>query len=173
MKLTIVIYYSEKDTTAMLESLLNQATDNVNIIVIDDGAKCRSLDKYMADNVVIKHNSKYVGKCACYSKIIRSLKDGFIAFFDADDKVTPNFIKSVTEAITDNTDSITFGFGYSNWHKYQFKGSNVALVRPFNSIFSLKLFKNIDINKCKFNELKAKCNNTIVIDDVLYQHKRG
>ncbi|MCM1115617.1 MAG: glycosyltransferase [Clostridium sp.] len=163
MKLTIVIYHKVNDTTTMLDSLINQMTDDIGIVVIDDGANCKALDKYKSDSIIVKHNRKTIGKRASVEIAMRKIKNGFVAIFNAVDEVVPNFIEKIEKAITDDTDGITYGYGYSNWNKYQFKGSDVAFAREYNSIYDLELFKSINKN----------CENTVTIDDVLYQHKRG
>lgn len=172
MKLTIVIYHKKNDTTSMLDSLINQITDDVSIIAIDDAAGCKVLDKYKSDNIIVKHNKKSIGKLSSFQMALRKVTEGYVCLFDAEDKVTPDFIEKVTEVNTDDIQFITYGFEYLNWHKYKFNGSNVPVKAFFNTIFDCSIVKNSKEISC-FDNLRAQCNSGRIISDIIYKHKRG
>ena len=101
MKLSIIIpYYNAKEyTDELLKCLDKQMTDDVEVILVDDGSK----EPYQTDFEwcqVIRQNNK---KCAgARNKGLDVAKGEYIQFIDADDMVSDYFIKRILKEIEEH-----------------------------------------------------------------------
>ncbi|MCD7722725.1 MAG: glycosyltransferase [Clostridiales bacterium] len=166
MKLSVIIYHGKNDTTAMIDSLTSQLNDNVAIIIMDDGAKCKTLDKYKAYNITVRHSSKAIGKSATFEKALKGIRDGYVALFNASDELLPNFVETIESAAGDDVDVIAFGYAYVDWHGYIINGSENMPLRPFNTVY-----KTTD--GAAWEDIINQAENIKIIADVLIEHKRG
>ena len=115
VKLSIIIPYFEtyELTRKLLNSLLIQITDDVEIILLDDGCNEFRFDSFRLanDNIKIIHKQNE-GVAKTRNKGIELAEGKYVAFIDCDDMVMPNYIETLLDAIDKyDTDIINF-----NWY---------------------------------------------------------
>lgn len=117
VKLSIIIPYFETInlTRKLLDSLKPQITDEVEVIVIDDGCYEDQLDYYDIDKydewAKIIHQEN-MGVAKTRNKGIELAKGKYIAFIDCDDMITMDYVDTLLKAIDIyDTDVINF-----NWY---------------------------------------------------------
>lgn len=157
------IYNAEKDVEKAINSVLDQDYENFLLIAVDDGSTDNSsdiIDSYK-DNPHIKiihqHN---MGIAGAFKTAFAHLDGDYILFFDSDDAMRNNCLKTIAEKIQENpTDILQFGIAYhnENWEytrqltfepkelngkseicKNYFKGLNDASDRPNLGIHAYK-----------------------------------
>lgn len=109
VKLSIVIPYFEtyELTEKLLDVLVPQLTNEIEVILIDDGCSEKRLDKYNL-NVIHQDNK---GVAITRNKGIILAKGKYIGFIDCDDMITNDYIDTLINAIDKyDTDVINF-----NW----------------------------------------------------------
>lgn len=124
IKLSIIIpYYKTYELTyKLLQELLIQKTDEVEIILIDDG--CQEYRWNEFEGICIIHQ-KNIGVAKTRNKGIKIADGEYIAFIDCDDMVTNDYIERLLAAIEQyNTDIINF-----NWADYN---DNIIVRKPDN-----------------------------------------
>ncbi|MBO7615100.1 MAG: glycosyltransferase family 2 protein [Bacilli bacterium] len=111
IKLSIIIpYYETYDYTyKLLRELSIQVTDEVEVILIDDGCNETRLDQF--DFVKITHLEKHCGASYSWNRGIEQAQGKFIAFIDSDDMIMMNYIEELLKAVdSDLADEVVFGF---------------------------------------------------------------
>lgn len=109
-KLSIIIpaYNAEPYLNELLNCLDRQITDDVEVIVVDDGSKNVFHANYAWCNVIRQKNG---GASVARNTGIENASGKYIAFIDADDLVSEVYIKTILEKIeTENPDYI-----YLSW----------------------------------------------------------
>lgn len=114
-KLSIIIPYFEtfKLTFELMRQLLVQITDDIEILLIDDGCNENRFDVFSECNDYVKVIHKTNEGVAKTRNMGIELAEGkYIAFIDCDDKVAENYIETLLDAIDKyDTDVINF-----NWY---------------------------------------------------------
>lgn len=128
LKLSIIIpYYNTYDLTIkLLRELEIQKTDEVEIILVDDGCHETRFDKY--DFIKVIHNETNLNAPCSWNIGIRASQGKYIAFIDSDDMVVPYYVEELLKAIDEEkADEIQFGWLdiTSNYHVYN--PTNVAI----------------------------------------------
>lgn len=137
VKLSIIIpYFETLDlTVSLMDNLLLQRTgcsDEVEIILIDDGCNEHYFDAYYDTNLKIIHQENQ-GVAKTRNKGIDLAKGKYIAFIDSDDMIMPNYIETLLDAIDKyNTDVINFNWYDMTEHKEYRKPHNYA---PWKAIY--------------------------------------
>lgn len=111
LKLSIVIpYYNTYDLTVkLLKELEIQKTDEVEIILVDDGCHESRFDKY--DFIKVIHNEVNLNAPCSWNIGIKASQGKYIAFIDSDDMVVPYYIEELIKAIDEEkADEIQFGW---------------------------------------------------------------
>ena len=106
----ITPYYNTLTYTQRLaETLIPQLTDEVEWIIIDDGANDNELDELKAKVIHLENNS---GNASHPRNVgIEEAKGEFITFVDSDDEVLPNYVNAILNKIkTDDFDYCYFGW---------------------------------------------------------------
>lgn len=132
VKLSIVIPYFEtfELTLQLLKSLAVQTTDEVEIILIDDGCYEKAFDR-LSDICIIHQDN--IGVAKTRNKGIEIADGKYIAFIDCDDMVTPNYIETLLDAINKyDTDVINFNWYDMTTHEEHRKPHNYA---PWKAIY--------------------------------------
>lgn len=112
MKLSIIIpYYDTYEyTIKLLRELQIQMTEEVEVIVIDDGCLESGLDIFENDFTII-HLEEHKGASYAWNVGIKQSQGDFIAFIDSDDSIMMNYVEELIKAIdADYADEIIF-----NW----------------------------------------------------------
>ncbi|MBP2058106.1 glycosyltransferase involved in cell wall biosynthesis [Lactobacillus colini] len=100
-KITVIVpaYNSEKTIGKCIASLLNQAYQNFEIIVINDGSKDGTLEelaKFNSDKLTVI-TQKNSGVSIARNNGIKRTYTPYLAFVDADDYVSPDFLTHLME----------------------------------------------------------------------------
>lgn len=132
IKLTIIIPYFEtyELTEKLLKNLSINQTQEVEIILIDDGCKESKFDRF--ENIRIIHQEN-MGVAKTRNKGIELAQGKYIAFIDCDDMVTPDYIETLLNAIVKyDTDVINFNWYDMTEHQEIRKPHNYA---PWKAIY--------------------------------------
>ena len=124
IKLSLIIpYYNTYDyTIKLLRELQLQKTDEVEVILIDDGCDEERFDDFCSDFNII-HLNEHKGACVAWNTGIRYAKGKFIGFIDSDDMIMMNYIEELIKAIDrDLADEILF-----DWVDFD---ENTVIVHP-------------------------------------------
>lgn len=99
LKLSIIIPYYEtfELTYKLLRELSIQKTDEVEIILIDDGCHESRLDEF--DFCRIVHLDKNYGASHAWNVGIKMAEGKYIGFIDSDDMIMMNYVETLIEAI--------------------------------------------------------------------------
>lgn len=149
MKLSIIIpyYNTEEYTNELLKVLDNQITDEVEVILIDDGSDHEFIPKYEWLTVIRTNNQ---GQSKARNLGINSSVGDYIQFIDSDDMVSENFIEKILQATEEGKDLIEFSWKSLNSNKFNFRISNRSM---FPGVV-LRTFKRSYIGDIRFNEKK-------------------
>ena len=112
-KLSIVIpTYNCKDYTDELLSCLDkQMTDEVEVIVVDDGSKIKYETDYKWVNLIHKVNG---GPASARNAGLDASTGEYIAFIDGDDLVADNYISALLAKIAE----VRFDYCYLSWNSF-------------------------------------------------------
>jgi glycosyltransferase involved in cell wall biosynthesis len=125
IKLSLIIpYYNTYEyTVKLLKELQLQITDEVEVILIDDGCNEDRLDIFQAPNFHILHFMKHKGACAAWNVGIEEAQGKYIGFIDSDDMIMMNYIEELLNAIDkDLADEIMF-----DWVDFD---ENMVIIHP-------------------------------------------
>ena len=149
MKLSIIIpYYNTEDyTNELLKVLDDQITDEVEVILIDDGSDKEFVPKYEWLTVIRTNNQ---GQSKARNLGINSSVGDYIQFIDSDDMVSEDFIEKILQATEEGKDLIEFSWKSLNTNKFNFRISNRSM---FPGVV-LRTFKRSYIGDIRFNEKK-------------------
>ena len=148
MKLTIIIpYYNVLDHIKRLFTVLEpQLDDEVEVIIVDDGCNEKELDSLKARVIHLETNSGGAGKPRNVG--IGNAKGKYIAFIDADDMVTADYISEIKKKIEEDKDII-----YLSWVSN--KHDVVVTDKPpmWNPTVWSKVYKRELIGDTRFEEV--------------------
>ena len=154
IKLSIIIpyYNAQKYTDELLDRLEKQITDEVEVILVDDG----SPKPFQTRRKWVTLYRKPNGGCSTARNYgLDRAKGEYIQFVDADDMVPTYFVEKLLEAITKNADVIDYSWkslaNEGTQHNYHLKSENDRLPNP--SVCT-RCFKRSFIGTVRFNELK-------------------
>lgn len=111
IKLSIIIpYYNTYELTyKLLRELQIQITDEVEVILVDDGCHEDRLDQF--DFAKITHLDKNYGASYAWNRGIEQATGKYIAFIDSDDMIMMNYVEELIKAVdAELADEILF-----NW----------------------------------------------------------
>ncbi len=110
MILSIIIpyYNAQKYTDELLNVLDKQISADVEVILIDDGSKIPYKNKYAWLHVIRQENG---GASAARNTGLDAATGDYIAFIDADDMVSPNYVRTILKKIKDEA----FDYCYLSW----------------------------------------------------------
>ena len=126
VKLSIVIAYYNcyEYTKKLLDTLIPQLTDEIEIIVVDDGCNETRLDEYK-NKINIIHLEKNCGGGYACNTGIEHANGEYIGFIDADDMVSNDYIETLINAINTNPTDVI----YMDW---QDTATGIIITRPDN-----------------------------------------
>lgn len=194
IKLSIIIpyYNAEPYTSELLDVLAPQITDEVEVIVIDDGSKVPFETKHGFVAVVRQQNKGCSSARNC--GIDKTIGE-YISFIDADDLVSNNFVSRILEKTKDGPDIIELSWKSLNGNMWnidaRLSNENTRLSNP--SVCT-RVFKRSFIGDIRFNENKdstededfsrrlgyavplgdtkpLRDNKTVVITDYMYFYR--
>lgn len=157
MKLSIIIpaYNPGEYLNELLNRLAPQITEDVEAIVVDDGSEIPVKIEGIKATLVRQKNG---GASAARNKGLELAKGDYIAFIDADDLVSGDYIARILEKI----ETEHFDYLYMSWRTMgNGWGCDVKLKSiedkfpPFNLCVWNRVYKRSMIGKVRFNEKKA------------------
>lgn len=153
ISVVVPVYNVEKYLDKCLQSLVNQNSDNYEIIVIDDGSTDKSkliINKYLEEypNLIKSYYKKNGGLSSARNYGIKKASGEFLLFIDSDDYVEKNMIKRLLEILDKSeTDIIEF---------------NIKSLYNFGQVIYSAFNKDIiDKNKRFIVGLPSACNKLI------------
>lgn len=147
MKLSIIIpYYKVLDHIKKLFEVLEPQLDkDVEVIIIDDGCNEKELDKFKAKVIHLDTNSGGAGKPRNIG--IENSTGDYIAFIDADDMISEDYISEIKKKMKEKNDII-----YLSWKSD--KHNVVVKDKPpfWNPTVWSKVYKRDLIKDIRFKE---------------------
>lgn len=154
IKLSIIIpYYNADEYIGELLSVLEkQITDEVEVVLVDDGSKI----PFETNKPWIQVHRKENGGCASARNVgLLYAKGEYIQFIDADDLVPPYFIEKLFKKFEEKPDMIDYSWRSLNkeglQQGYKLRNSKDRLRNP--SVCT-RCFKKSFIGEIRFNEKK-------------------
>lgn len=147
MKLSIIIpyYKTYKEILQLFKVLKPQLNDNIEVIVIDDGCNCKSLDKLPAKVIHLPINSGTASKPRNVG--LDNATGDYIAFIDSDDMITSNYISEIFNKMLKKPDII-----YLSWKSNK---HNVIIDKKpprWNCAVWCRVYRKDIIGNLRFNE---------------------
>lgn len=110
LSIIIPVYNAEKYIKNILHKLDKQITDKIEVLLIDDGSKDKSLEicesyANISNNYKVFHQ-KNSGASATRNKGIELAKGRYIVFIDSDDDIADDYIKTVCDLCDDTNADI-------------------------------------------------------------------
>ena len=155
MKLSIIIpcYNAEPYIKELLDCLDKQITDEVEVLLIDDGSKEPIHPKYQLDYKWLRiFRQKNKGVASARNRGLQEAKGDIIAFIDADDLVSSDYVKTILETDGD------WDYLDLSWRSLEDLRFNFLLRnrddRLSNPSACTRAFKRDYIGDTRFNEKK-------------------
>ena len=167
MKLSIIIpcYNAEPYINELLDRLAPQITDDVEVLVIDDGSKVPFTTSHKFAKVIRQTNG---GASSARNKGLDKAQGEYISFIDADDLVTPDYITRIFDKLKNDPDYI-----YLSWKtlpggwQCEVRLRTVADEFPaFNLCVWNRIYKKDMIGKVRFNTKKLIAEDAEFIREV-------
>ena len=184
MKLSIIIpYFNTKEYTDELLAVLDkQITDEVEVILVDDGSTEPYKPPYSWLKVIRTRNG---GQSKARNRGLKEAQGEYIQFIDSDDMVAENFVQKVFEKIPEGADLIEYSWRSLNTNGVMFKFQlHKDGDRLSNPSACTRCFKRAYIGNHKFTEKKDACEDedftrhlgiknakTVIIPDYLYFYR--
>lgn len=117
IKLSIIIpYYNALPYIKKLMNMLEpQLTDEIEVIIVDDGCNEYELDKFKAKVIHLENNSG--GASVPRNVGLDNARGEYVAFIDSDDLVSVDYIYQIMNKINNET----FDYCYLSWYSDAFK----------------------------------------------------
>lgn len=154
LRLSIIIpfYNAEPYTSELLDVLAPQITDEVEVIVVDDGSKI----PFKTDHSFVRVQRQQNRGCSSARNVgIDKARGDYISFIDADDMVSEDFVSKILEKTKDEPDVIEM-----SWKSLTSNGWNLTAKlnsdtdRLSNPSVCTRVFKRSFIGDIRFNEKK-------------------
>ncbi len=184
ISVVVPIYNVEKYLEKCIKSIINQTYDNIEIILVDDGATDKSgqiCDDYEKMDTRIKViHKKNGGLSDARNAGLKIAKGEYIAFIDSDDFIDKAFIKTLYEMCKKNNAEIAQckyrRVGYEKFNIKQesedkkietivktgkemfydiYTREHMVYIVAWNKLYKKSLFKGIEYPKGKINEDEA------------------
>ena len=184
-KLSVIVsvYNTEKYVEKCLDSILNQVYDNIELIIIEDGSKDKSLEilrKYKKyNNVKLFENGKNKGLSYSRNLGMKKATGDYIGFIDSDDYIEPDYYKNLMTAIMKERSDIAicdmkFKYIPNNPHEMVVKCNDYDKFNKVNIINNgiaasacNKVFKKSVISKYEFAVGKVNEDIAVVIPAIV------
>lgn len=174
MLLSIIIptYNAETFLFSLLTRLSQQVNENVEVLVIDDGSTDPVKESF---DFVRYFRQKNEGAASARNKGLDEAKGDYIAFIDADDLVSEDYIQKIFEQLKKKPDYV-----YLSWEtmpgawNYRVKLNSIDdEFPPFNLCVWNRVYKRSLIGKTRFNTKKLIAEDAEFIRDVQKGKKKG
>lgn len=179
MKLSIIIPYYEtyEYTKRLFEVLEPQIDKNVEIIIVDDGCNEKELEKLNAKVIHLKENSGGASKPRNVG--LDNATGDYIAFIDADDLVSNDYICHIKRKMAKNPDII-----YLSWKSHLRNVLITSKPTKRNCSVWCRVYKREIIGDIRFREdlreaedwffnLDVKPSTSLCIKEYVYFYNNG
>ena len=150
LKLSLII--PAYNTGAYLEQLLTvlqkQITDEVEIIVVDDGSR-EPVSEHDFVKLIRQQNK---GVSSARNKGLAKAKGKYIAFIDSDDLVSEDYIAQIFKSIENEPDTVYISWKHLSGPIGKIIKSESDEFNPYNRCVWNRVFKKTYIKGMKFNE---------------------
>lgn len=147
IKLSIIIpYYNTYEyTIKLLKELQIQKTEEVEVILIDDGCNETRFDVF--SEFIIEHK-EHLGACAAWNAGIARATGEYIAFIDSDDMISMDYVEQLLKAIDEiGKDEILFSWADPKTMQIMERPINRAI---WKAIYRREIVPKFD-EKLKYN----------------------
>lgn len=174
IKLSIIIptYNCKEYTDELLTCLDKQVTDEVEVIVIDDGSKEPYKTNYEWVKLIRKENG---GPATARNAGLDNAHGEYIAFIDGDDLVADNYISALLAKIAE----VRFDYCYLSWKTLSGGWQCDVKLKsiednfpPFNLCCWNRVYRRDMIGDVRFNKLKLIAEDAEFIRDVKEEGKK-
>lgn len=149
LSIIIPCYNAEPYIDELMKSLMPQVTDRVEVIVVDDGSKFPYLPTFPKVKVFRKENG---GVSSARNLGLKKAKGEYIAFVDADDILSGDYIEKVFAAIESDPDTVYLSWKSINGKYGKIIASESDEFNPWNRCVWNRVFKKTYIKGMTFNE---------------------
>ncbi len=162
----VPIYNTEiRDFEDCIQSIVCQKIENYEIILINDGTKDETLNKYYMSFSKAYENIKYIFQCNSGSAVARNngienANGEYIIFVDADDKIDKNFYKKAKKIILEECyDICCFDYSFLNTSGEEFFSleQDMELTNEKSRILSNIMYTPNIFNDFLFGSIWGKC----------------
>lgn len=173
VKLSIIIPYYEsyEYTKKLLERLVPQITEEVEVILIDDGCNETRLDEFK--EVKITHLKENGGGGKACNEGIKQAQGLYLAIIDSDDMVASDYVETLLKAIETGADII-----YMDWQDIC---TGEIIRKPDNYAYWKAIYKMTIVPKFEeqksfhfdvpfYDTIKKRMNTRYYTDKVLYYY---
>lgn len=150
-RLSIIIpcYNAEPYIDELMKSLMPQVTEDIEVIVVDDGSKFPYLPNFPKVKVIRKENG---GVSSARNCGLNASTGEYIAFVDADDILSDKYIELVLEAIKDDPDTVYLSWKSIDGRHGKIIQSETDEFNPYNRCVWNRVFKRTYIDGLTFDE---------------------
>ena len=172
LSIIIPCYNAEPYIHELLEHIHPQITDEVEVIVVDDGSEKPFKTNHKWATVIRQKNG---GASAARNKGLDKAKGEYVSFIDADDLVADNYVETILHKI----ETEKFDYCYLSW-KTIGSGWNCTVklnsiddkFPPFNLCVWNRVYKRSMIGKVRFNLKKLIAEDAEFIREVQEDGKK-
>lgn len=135
ISVVIPLYNKEDCIRKTLDSVLGQSYKNFEVIVVDDGSKDGSTEivSSMNDSRIRLITQKNGGPSSARNRGIKESKGDYVAFVDADDIWSPDYLQEMVNLMKDFPDAVIWGFNYSTIKDGEVGNSETEVFRGYVS----------------------------------------
>lgn len=191
VSIIIPVYNVEKYIRKALLSVINQTYKNIEIIVVNDGTKDRSIDiiqdLVMNDSRITVIQRQNGGLSAARNTGLKVAQGDFVLFFDSDDTISENLVEIALRRAED-TEADVVVFGFENLYcdndenvyasnKFQFENVLISDTRKISDV-PKDFLKSIGYAWNKLYRTTFLKNNDYyfeeglsLVEDVVFNHK--
>lgn len=173
MRLSIIIpcYNAEPYIGELLKRLYPQLNPEVEVIVIDDGSKVPFLAPVPGVKVIRQENG---GASSARNRGLNEAQGEYIAFIDADDLVSDDYIERIFAELDKNPDYVYLSWeSFGGWNQRVIIKSTEDEFPPFNLCVWNRVYKKSLIGKTRFNTKKLIAEDAEFIRKVQKKGKKG
>lgn len=159
ISVVIPLFNKEDCIRKTLDSVLVQSLQDFEIIVVNDGSTDGSAEIVAAipDGRIRLINKVNGGPSSARNKGLEVAKGDYIAFLDADDIWSPDYLKEMTDLIDSFPDAVIWGFNYTMIQDGMIVHSEVKAYRGY-------LSQEWDSFPIFFSSSSSCCRKTALID---------
>ena len=117
VSIMVPVYQGENYIARCLESVLSQTHKNIQLIIVDDGSTdqtAKIVSEYIsifkdAGMTLIYKNQNNAGQAAAISTALKEVVGDYIAWFDSDDILLPNFVEDLLNCMLFHNTNYSIG----------------------------------------------------------------